>query len=361
MKTLRTGTARPKAARVRRAGDPLRGPRGGSRRVPGFTLLELLVVIVIIAILVGLLLVVVRGARRVADATACRNNVRQYALALRMYNDDFDGAYPPYTMSNVEGEQAVQWQARLQAYLHAGQDYTFTTTLEIPTANRAVPTTVDVCPSFWRLGGGGYDRLPGGFGFGSGAGDYWDVRTWSRLGYLTYAYNNEGVSKVVVPGTGRALGGVALVPSMDGVPPLQPPGPNETRPVRESEVMAPSDLIAVGDAQIAGGSTGVWRFMGIDFLTPGELGFNPYCQMMDSVTGGGGLSGMPAEVRAGVAAGVAVVRQRHDGRWNVSFCDGHVENLSTKDLFDPAGPDSALRRWNRDNLPHRGEITMPAW
>jgi len=41
------------------------------------------------------------------------------------------------------------------------------------------------------------------------------------------------------------------------------------------------------------------------------------------------------------------------------FCDGHVEGLKVRDLFD-LGQDRVLKRWNRDNLPHR-EVLVPGF
>ena len=52
---------------------------------PGFTLVELLVVVVIISMLVGLLLPAVIGARARARQTQCSNNQRELALALQQY------------------------------------------------------------------------------------------------------------------------------------------------------------------------------------------------------------------------------------------------------------------------------------
>ena len=55
--------------------------------LPGFILVELLVVIAIIATLIGLLLPAVQSAREAARRTACRNSMRQVGLALHACND----------------------------------------------------------------------------------------------------------------------------------------------------------------------------------------------------------------------------------------------------------------------------------
>jgi len=53
----------------------------------GFTLIELLVVIAIIAILIALLLPAVQAAREAARRTQCRNNLKQFGVALHNYHD----------------------------------------------------------------------------------------------------------------------------------------------------------------------------------------------------------------------------------------------------------------------------------
>ena len=60
----------------------------------GFTLIELLVVIAIIAILAAILFPVFAKARDKARSANCISNLKQLALVIRLYCDDYDDAGP---------------------------------------------------------------------------------------------------------------------------------------------------------------------------------------------------------------------------------------------------------------------------
>lgn len=65
----------------------------------GFTLIELLVVISIISILAGQLLPALSMAREKGRQANCINNLRQFSIAIEIYNQDYSD-YPPW-LSNL--------------------------------------------------------------------------------------------------------------------------------------------------------------------------------------------------------------------------------------------------------------------
>ncbi len=66
------------------------------REKNGFTLVEILIVIAIIAILAAMLLPALAGARERARRTTCLNNLRQMMSAFEMYAEDNYEKYPEY-------------------------------------------------------------------------------------------------------------------------------------------------------------------------------------------------------------------------------------------------------------------------
>jgi len=98
-----------------------------SRR-KAFTLVELLVVIGIIAVLVGILMPALQGARRQADSVKCLSSLRQLGMCFQQYainnkgffpcaRHDFGNARPGF---GLPGTTQLRWQDRLLYYVSGG-------------------------------------------------------------------------------------------------------------------------------------------------------------------------------------------------------------------------------------------------
>jgi len=123
----------------------------------GFTLIELLVVIAIIAILAALLFPVFAAAREKARQATCLSNIKQLALAILMYADDYDGVFVPaqdadnlmrwHGMRSSTSEPFDPTRGPLYAYLK----------------NREIKA----CPSFTKFGRGAmaFEQGTGGYGY----------------------------------------------------------------------------------------------------------------------------------------------------------------------------------------------------
>jgi prepilin-type N-terminal cleavage/methylation domain-containing protein/prepilin-type processing-associated H-X9-DG protein len=278
-----------------------------------FTLIELLVVIAIIAILAVLLLPVLNQAREKGYSAGCRSNLRQFGLALEMYVGDYH-RYPPCYLNERSPTQLTLWYERLEPYTKTKWDFWEYST------GAPYPRGIHACPSYAHLRG----------------------RVQRTRG--SYGYNNTGFEAQA--GKELGLGGVGLHNVTGGLCNMRP---EDIRLISESEVVKPADMIAIGDSNL---EDTAW------------LG-----QSIAPVVGSAELSGDTRETDyalgiipflttpSGLNKSCPWIQKRHQGRWNVVFCDGHVESRKTIELFDPR-VDLVVQRWNRDNQPHPENLTL---
>jgi len=156
-------------------------------RRPGFTALELLVVIAVIGVLIGMLLPAVQAVREAGRRAACANNVRQLALAAVSY-EAANSTLPPGRLGPQDpGNMMVgsNWGPipRLLPYLgekplHKYIDFSKSIYHPMHATVGQAPLPILRCPS-------DYDRM------GNNA-DSMALRPWTRNNYRACAGNDTG-------------------------------------------------------------------------------------------------------------------------------------------------------------------------
>lgn len=124
----------------------------------GFTLLELLVVVAIIAILAGLLLAALQGGRNGRDSARCAHNLRQLAAANLLCARENDGRY----CFAQDKKNNLRWHGER---LSAAKPFDGTRGSLSPYLGREA--RVKICPAFERMlsGGKSFENGSGGYGY----------------------------------------------------------------------------------------------------------------------------------------------------------------------------------------------------
>jgi prepilin-type processing-associated H-X9-DG protein/prepilin-type N-terminal cleavage/methylation domain-containing protein len=94
------------------------------RGAPGFTLIEMLVVIAIIMILAAMTFPVYEIVTKRAEAAHCSSNIRNLAVAVGLYAEDYDGfLIPARTSQGAPAVYGTSWDVLLLPYQRSEELY----------------------------------------------------------------------------------------------------------------------------------------------------------------------------------------------------------------------------------------------
>lgn len=283
--------------------------RGQRKSITGFSLIELLVVVSVIAILASLLAPTLSRAKQRGHSAVCKNNLRQISIGVALYADDFGvypvgGAIPRYY--GIRDEPATVWHMFLEPYVKARWPRTNFQLSQYNHATRVrrVQPNIFVCPGYNSLSGLFLDpnNLLQEHGLGAYAYNGWGVR---------YPHFYAGVDYDEPVG-------------ILGLGPWQSP---YGKPVTTDAIVSPADMIAIVDAPLEQGEMTNFDDHPLGAVNPWDALFRP-------------LS--PSGINA----------KRHGGVCNVVFADGHIEGKEPLAFFGIRENPNRAARWNNDNKPH---------
>lgn len=230
------------------------------RRNIGFTLVELLVVIGIIALLISILIPALSGAKKQANDVKCKSNLRQIGQALMLYGNNNNGyIIPSYHMTGVTGGADVPldgWAPIMDRDKYIRGD-------------RSLDPTVFLCPETMDIEGAAAGQTGTGVGNPRGWMDWPFSRNGSanvpttipqrgfdriiRVGYWINADNPIGAGAVVEPDT-YYTASVGYGPSIAGNGPSGQPQPagRIIGYTKQTKLRRPALVIALADGVYAG-------------------------------------------------------------------------------------------------------------
>lgn len=132
-----------------------------TRFAPGFSLIELLVSLAIIATLIGILLPTLSSARDAAKRVGCSSNLRQIGLAIELYTEDHQGTFPAASympspwLSKLRADAdnpggVPSFNDAMRAFLESDEIY------KCPGDRVVFDTPIDPADPFGAVGGSSY-------------------------------------------------------------------------------------------------------------------------------------------------------------------------------------------------------------
>jgi len=278
--------------------------RPGVRKVRvkrGFTLVELLVVIGIIALLIAILLPALAKARAAAAQVSCASNLNSIGIAMIMYANET--RFYPGSQCLGDGSPFGIWAPRLRQMCKGGQSVFWCPASE---------------PSLqWKAGGyiaGAVKATQGEVGWGYNPGEY--LLNVDRKQF-SYGYNDWGCN------SGEGLGGDCIAPMDRGE-------------IAAATVVRPADMIAITDVVAKVPFGGAW-LMNVDPQDPTQCPSNIHGGRCNVLFCDG-------HVVAKMQQEVCYFDVKKTLKQN-----GSSDSTSTVELTDPAQQASISRQWNRSN------------
>ncbi len=251
-----------------------------SRRCAGFTLVELLIVIAIVALLLSILLPSLSAARAMARSAVCKSNLRQLHIGNQTYTNDHDDYYVPAASDMQSGFGGRhRWHGvRESSGVHPDPNKNFFDPAKGPlVAALGSKGRVKKCPEFVPFVDDGSQNA-----FEAGTGGY----GYNLRGVGSRRYDRDAYATWTTPDRTYLLG------------------------MKTTEIRRPGDTVMFTDAAYLEG-TGPYYLIEYSFAEA------PYWVAQDWWP--------PYDVKETVMVSKPSIHFRHRGKTNIVWCDGHAD------------------------------------